>query len=258
MDRSVPLSVILIVKNEARHLAECLATVSWAKEIIVIDSGSTDDTVPIANQWATRVEVMDWPGFGRQKNRALDLATCDWVLSIDADERVTSELAVEIRNFLQSPQAHQVVACTLPRLSSYCGRPMKHSGWWPDPVARLFRRQSCRFSDDRVHERLLTKGPLHPMTQLLLHESFHSLEQVLDKVNHYSTEGALKLWERGRQATLGTALAHGAWAFLRTYFFQKGFLDGREGFLVSVSNAEGTYYRYLKLMFLNERGPHSK
>ena len=192
------------------------------------------------------------------KNRALDLATCEWVLSIDADERVTSELAVEIRTFLQSPQAHQVVACTLPRLSSYCGRPMKHSGWWPDPVARLFRRQSCRFSDDRVHERLLTKGPLHPLTHLLLHESFHSLEQVLDKVNHYSTEGALKLWEKGRKATVSTAVAHGAWAFFRTYFLQKGFLDGREGFLVSVSNAEGTYYRYLKLMFLNERNPRQK
>ncbi len=258
MNRSVPLSVILIVKNESRHLAECLAAVSWAQEIIVIDSGSTDDTVHIAKQWATRVEVMDWPGFGRQKNRALDLATCEWVLSIDADERVTPELAAEIRRFLQSPQSAQVVACTLPRLSSYCGRPMKHSGWWPDPVARLFRRQSCRFSDDRVHERLLTQGPLIALTQLLLHESFHSLEQVLDKVNHYSSEGALKLWEKGRQASVGTAIAHGAWAFFRTYLLKKGFLDGREGFLVSVSNAEGTYYRYLKLMFLNEKSNHPK
>ncbi len=253
MAQNVPLSVIVIVKNESRVLSQCLEAVSWAQEIIVLDSGSTDDTVKIANQWATRVEITDWPGFGAQKNRALDLATCDWVLSIDADEFVTPELADEIKNFLSNSIPAAVNACTLPRLSSYCGRPMKHSGWWPDPVARLFRRNACRFSNDRVHERLLTQGPLHPMRNILLHDSFHSLEQVLDKVNHYSTEGAMKLWEKGRQATLGTAITHGLWAFVRTYVFQRGFLDGREGWLLAVSNAEGTYYRYLKLMYLNER-----
>lgn len=254
MSESVSLSVIVIVKNESRVLAECLAAVSWAQEIIVLDSGSTDDTVAIARQGATRVESTDWPGFGPQKNRALDLATGDWVLSIDADERVTPELAEEIRDFLASPMALKVDACTLPRLSSYCGRPIRHSGWWPDPVARLFRRGTCRFSEDRVHERLLTQGPLHPMKQVLLHESFHTLEQVLSKVNHYSSEGALKLRDQGKKASLSTAISHGLWAFVRTYIFRLGFLDGREGWLLAVSNAEGTYYRYLKLMYLNERG----
>ena len=248
------LSVILITKNEAELVGQCLESVKWADEIIVLDSGSTDETVEICRRYTDRVVVTDWPGFGPQKNRALAMATGDWVLSIDADEEVTPALAQEIQEVLKTPRAQ---GYTLPRLSSYCGRFMRHSGWWPDPVLRLFKREAGVFTQARVHERVVVQGDVRPLDNTLLHHSFRSVEQVLHKVNHYSGEGALALQAQGRQASLATAVGHGLWSFIRTYFLKRGFLDGREGFILAVSNAEGTYYRYLKLMYLQDKASRS-
>jgi glycosyltransferase involved in cell wall biosynthesis len=246
------LSVILITRNEAANLRDCLASVVWADEIVVVDYASSDGTPTSARELGARViETTDWPGFGPQKNRALANVTGDWVLAIDADERVTPELRVEIE---QAIARGDCVAYVIPRLSSYCGRFMRHSGWWPDPVRRLFKRGRARFSEDRIHERLVVEGMVGTLSAPLLHYSFRDLEQVLAKVNHYSTESARMLQAQGRRAGLGTAISHGLWAFLRTYLFQLGFLDGREGFMLAVSNAEGSYYRYLKLMYLGESG----
>jgi len=245
-----PLSVILITHNEAANLHDCLASVAWATEIVVVDAGSTDNTAAIARELGVRVvETADWPGFGPQKNRALALANGDWVLAIDADERVTAELRAEIE---QAITKNDCDAYPIPRLSSYCGRFMRHSGWWPDPVLRLFKRNCARFSADRIHERLVVEGAVGTLSAPLLHYSFRDLDQVLAKVNHYSTESACMLQAQGRQAGLGTAIIHGLWAFIRTYLLKRGFLDGREGFILAVSNAEGTYYRYLKLMYSAE------
>ena len=244
------LSVIFITLNEAPRLRATLEAVRWADEIIVVDSGSTDGTVELAQSLGARVQVTDWPGFGAQKNRALSLATCPWVLSLDADEVLSPELQQEIQAFLSQEPACN--AATLPRLSSYCGRTIHHAGWWPDPVLRLFRRELARFSDDRVHERVLIDGPVHAMQGVLLHESYRDLSQVLHKVNQYSSEGAQNLLQRGKRGGLGSAIGHGLWAFVRTYILRRGFLDGREGFILAISNAEGTYYRYLKLMYLLE------
>ena len=246
------LSVIIITKNEAELVGRCLESVKWADEIIVVDSGSTDDTVEICRRYTDRVVVTDWPGFGPQKNRALAMATGDWVLSVDADEEVTEALAQEIQHVLQAPQAQ---GYTLPRLSSYCGRFMRHSGWWPDPVLRLFHRSAGSFTPVRVHERVVLNGAVGALTQTLMHHSFRSLDQVLHKVNHYSHESALALHAQGRRASLATAIGHGLWSFFRTYVLKRGFLDGREGFILAVSNAEGTYYRYLKLMYLQDKAP---
>jgi glycosyltransferase involved in cell wall biosynthesis len=247
------LSVVVIVKNGERTLDRCLRSVSFADEIVVLDSGSTDRTLEIARRHTEAVHVStDWPGFGIQKNRALDLATGDWVLSIDADEYLSDQLAGEIRATVAAGPGD---VYALPRLSSYCGRPMRHSGWWPDPVVRLFRRGSARFTDDLVHERLVFDGASIALTQVLHHESFADLDDVLDKVNRYSTAGARQAGQRGRRGGLGKAVVHGLWAFLRTYLLRAGFLDGREGFILAVSNAEGVYYRYLKLMYLQEKGP---
>lgn len=248
--RSQPVSVIVITKNEAIRLERTLQAVQWAQEIIVVDSGSTDGTHDIARRLATLLVETDWPGFGPQKNRALSYASCPWVLSIDADEWVSPELSLEIAQFLKNPASF--VACTLPRLSSYCGRAMHHSGWWPDPVCRFFQRGKAQFSDDRVHEKLLCSGPVHAFQALLEHESFQNLDQVLHKINLYSAEGALKMLEAGKSASLSSAIGHGLWSFFRTYVIQLGFLDGREGFILAVSNAQGTYYRYLKLMYMRE------
>jgi len=246
------LSIILITRNEAANIRACLESVAWADEIIVVDSGSSDDTVAIAREFTPHVYEHDWPGFGAQKNRALDYATNKWVFSIDADERVTPELRTAIEAVLRKDNDTRS-AYRVSRLSSYCGRFMRHSGWHPDHIVRLFRRAAARFSDDLVHERLLVKGQIGQLDGELLHYAFDNLEEVLHKVNRYSSAGAVMLQQRGRSASLGSAVLRGLWSFLRTYIFRGGFLDGREGFMLAVSNAEGTYYRYLKLMLLNEK-----
>ena len=244
------LSVVLIVKDEAARLEACLASVAWADEIIVVDSGSTDGTLEIARRFTGKVVSAEWTGFGALKNKALDLATRDWVLSLDADERVSPELQQEIRRAMQAG-SHD--GYEIPRLSYYCGRYMKHGGWWPDPVARLVRRGRGRFTEDPVHERLVVQGSLGRLESPLIHDSYDDFDQVLDKLNRYSSIAAQSMLERGKRAGLSTAVVHGAWSFIRTYFLQLGFLDGRQGFMLAVTNAEHSYYRYLKLWRMLEK-----
>jgi len=164
--------------------------------------------------------------------------------------------AVEIRVQLHAGifvgHADAVPAYAVPRRSSFCGRWMKHSGWWPDYVIRLFRRDAARFSDDQAHERLVVNGAIRKLKQPLLHEAITDLDQMLGKMNLYSTASARSLHARGRRASVWSALLHGGWAFFRTYVLRAGFLDGREGFILAVANAEGSYYRYLKLMLLGK------
>ncbi len=244
------LSVTIITKNESHNIEACLRSVAFADEVVVLDSGSTDGTVDLARSMGANVSVgSDWQGFGIQKNRALALAGSEWVLSLDADERVSPELQAEIRAALAAP-AFEVYS--FPRLSSYCGQYMHHSGWHPDRVTRLFRRNSAQFSNDLVHEKLVTRCKVGELGSVLLHESFLNFEAVLDKVNRYSSAGAQSLFEKGRSSSPGKALGHGLWAFFRTYFLRLGFLDGRMGFVLAVSNAEGTFYRYLKLWLLRQ------
>lgn len=245
------LSAILITRNEAPRLRACLESVAFADEVVVVDNGSTDGTPDLARSLGARViEVADWPGFGPQKNRALDAACGEWVLSIDADERVTPELRAAIVAAVAQP-THD--AYRINRRSSYCGQYMRHSGWWPDRVTRLFRRGTARFSDALVHESLQVSGPAGELAGELLHESYVDFEEVLDKVDRYSTAGALQLDQRGVQGSLAKALSHGAWAFVRTYLVRRGFLDGRLGFALALSNAQETYYRYLKLWLLQSK-----
>lgn len=244
------LSAIVITKNEEANIGACLASLEWADEIVVVDSGSTDRTVEIARAAGTRVvQTDDWPGFGAQKNRALDACTGDWVLSIDADERVDERLRAEIERALAAP-AFDVYE--MPRRSTYCGRFLRHGGWWPDYTRRLFRRGAARFSPARVHERLETDRPIGRLAAPLIHYSFRSMEQVLDKMNRYSSDSAAMLAAAGKAPGLARAIAHGVAAFVRTYVLRLGFLDGRHGFLLAVSNAEGSYYRYVKAMLAAE------
>ncbi len=241
------LSVIIIAKNAGTMIRRCIESVAWADEIVVVDSGSTDDTQDICRELGAKIIVTtDWPGFGAQKNRALDAACNDWVLSIDTDEWITPQLRDEIRATINSAGA--APAYTIPRSSSFCGRYMKHSGWWPDYVIRLFRRGHARFSEDLVHERLIVDGAIHKLLQPLMHETVTDLHQLVSKMNLYSTASATDLHARGRRASIWTALLHGWWAFFRTYILRAGFLDGREGLMLAIANAEGSYYRYVKLM----------
>lgn len=244
------LSVIIITKNEAGHIGRCLESVAWADEIIVFDSGSSDDTVAICRRFTDKVFETDWPGFGMQKQRALDKAQGDWVLSVDADEVVTAELRQEIERAVASARFN---GYEIPRLSDYCGRAIRHGGWWPDYVLRLFRRQAGRFTDAVVHERVTVTGEIGRLKSPLLHEAFVDLAEVLHKVDSYSTLGAEMLYRKGVRSSLSKAVMKAFWTFVRTYCIKASILDGRQGFMLAVSNAEGAYYKYLKLLELQNR-----
>src|SRR5581483_6178294 len=174
------LSAIVITRNEARNIEDCLDALAFCDERIVVDSGSSDDTVQKAKAKGARVVTHEWRGFGAQKNYALSLATCDWVLSIDADERVTQPLAAEIKAAVASAEAD---GYEMPRLSSFCGRPMRHAGWFPDRVLRLFRRGRARFSDDTVHERVICEGRVARLSEPLMHEPVLRLEDALSRMD---------------------------------------------------------------------------
>ncbi len=247
----------MITLNEARHIGDCLNSVKGlADEIIVVDSGSTDDTVSICQTMGAQVIQADWLGFGPQKNIALNAAQGEWVFSLDADERLSPELAEEIRGVLRNGTTHNCFSS--PRSSQFCGRFMKHSGWWPDRIDRFFRRSAGRFTDDIVHERVVVNGSKGQFSKPIIHIAIEDISQSLQKMNRYSTSGAQMMLEKGKSSSLLSAVLHGWWAFMRTYFFQLGFLDGKEGFVLAICNAEGTYYRYLKLWLLQRNAGTGK
>jgi glycosyltransferase involved in cell wall biosynthesis len=245
------LSVILITKDESAHIDACLASVAFADEWIVVDSRSSDDTAERARRFGARVVVSDdWPGFGAQKQRALDLASGRWVLAIDADERVSPELAESIRAVVRNEAdagEGAPLAYELSRLSHFCGRWIRHGDWYPDRVVRLFRRDQARFSPDLVHERVLVEGATGRLAGDLLHHTMPTFEDALAKLNRYSSGRAADKVAAGGRGGLAAALAHGLWAFLRSYLVRRGFLDGAAGFIVAAYVAEGTYWRYLKM-----------
>jgi glycosyltransferase involved in cell wall biosynthesis len=233
----------VITRNEAANIGDCLDSVAFADERIVVDDNSNDATADIAAQKGARVIAHAFEGFGAQKNYALSLAQSSWILSIDADERVTPPLRAEIETAMGNKGAN---GYEFPRLSSFCGRPMRHSGWYPDYVLRLFRRGHGRFTDHVVHERVICDGPVGRLREPLLHTPVVRLEDAISRMDRYSSAGAEMLVASGRPVFFFSGVLHGVWAFFRTYILQAGFLDGREGFLLAVANAQGAYYRYMK------------
>lgn len=247
------LSIVVITRNEAANLRACLQSVPFADEIVVLDNGSTDDTVGIARACGARVtEGADWPGFGPQKNRALALATCDWVLSLDADERVTAELATQIQAAIRSGDT---AAYEIPRLTRFCGTWIRHCGWTPDHVLRLFRRGQGRFSDDLVHERVIMELEGRPgrLTSPLLHESYPTSAHYWRKLETYSQAWAQQQHARGRTTSMARAGSAGVVAFLRSYLLRLGFLDGAMGFAVCTMQAQAAFGKYFALYCLNRQ-----
>ena len=243
--RRPTLGVAIIALNAQARIAQCLDAVRFADDVVVIDGGSTDETVSIAQTHGARViHAPDWPGFGRQKNRAVAALGTDWILSVDTDEVVTPELAASIRQALDAPRAD---VYALDRLSNFCGHWVRHSGWYPDWVPRLFKRDAARFSDDLVHERLVFDGRVDKLAGRLLHYSYDDFETVLRKVDAYSSAGARQRLAAGSRGGFARAVGRGLWAFLRTYLLRGGILDGQTGFMIAVFNAETVYYRFLKL-----------
>ncbi|MDZ4263218.1 MAG: glycosyltransferase family 2 protein [Pseudomonadota bacterium] len=242
------LSVVLIVRNEADNLAACLDTVSWADEIVIMDSGSDDATLDIARRYTDKVYVdTDWQGFGIQRQRAQARASGEWLLMLDADERVTPEL----RSSIEAAVAHdrRDLVYAVPRLSWVFGRFIRHSGWYPDYVSRLYARTRTGYRADRVHEKLMVgEGmQLSMLTGDLLHYTYRDMNHYLVKSAHYAAAWAQQRQEQGKRASLLQGLLHGVGCFLKMYLLRAGFLDGRQGLLLALLSAHSTFVKYADL-----------
>jgi glycosyltransferase involved in cell wall biosynthesis len=240
-----PLSVVLIAQNAAHQLEECLASASFADEIVLVDSGSTDATRQVAHKHGARVVAKDWLGFGRQKQFAVEQARHDWVLCLDADERVSPELRASIERALAAPVAP---VYRMARCNRFLGRWLRHGEGYPDWSPRLFDRHNARWSDDPVHEKVLYAVTPGTLEGDLLHDSAEDLAHYLDKQNRYTTLAAEQLYERGRNAGAFELLASPAVRFLKFYVLRLGFLDGIAGLVHIGIGCMNSYLKYAKLI----------
>lgn len=252
MSQRKSLSVVLITKNESELLAECLASVAWADEIIVLDSGSTDGTVALAESLGAKVfSHTDWPGFGKQRQKAQSYATQDYILMLDADERVTPELRLSIEQVLikvDNQAVYSLVRCNL-----FLGRFMRHSGWYPDRVNRLYANQHYHYNDDLVHESLnIGDAKIVPLQGDLLHLTCRDFFSFQQKQLHYAEQWAIQRYQAGKHYHFLSIFTHTLGAFCKTWLWRVGFLDGKQGVLLAVVNAQYTFNKYAALWALSQ------
>jgi glycosyltransferase involved in cell wall biosynthesis len=243
-----PFSVVIIAKNAATQLAACLDSASFADELLVVDSGSIDGTAELALQRGARVLQKEWLGFGRQKQYAVEAARHDWVLCLDADERVSAPLRAGILAALAAPAAE---AYAMPRCNRFMGRWLRHGEGYPDWSLRLFDRRHARWSDDPVHEKVLTDGPVARVAGDLLHDSAETLASYLDKQNRYTSMQAGALFRAGKRAGVAQLLLSPALRFVKFYFLRLGFLDGTPGLVHILIGCCNSFHKYAKLMALH-------
>jgi len=239
------VSAYIIAFNEAEKIGDAIESVLWADEIVVVDSHSSDGTPQIAERLGARVVQVDFEGFGKLRNSALEACRGDWIFSLDSDERCTPEVRDEVLSIVASPDA--LDAYRVPRRNHFMGRWIRHSGWYPNfRQPQLFRRGAMVYTLEPVHEgyRLLTDKPLGELKQAIWQFPFRNLGEVVHKANRYSTLGAAKV-EAGK-ASMPRALASAIWAFVKHYFVKRGLLDGWAGFVIALAYFEQTFYRYAK------------
>ena len=241
------LSVCIVTKNEERNIEQALQTVSFADEIIVVDSYSSDNTFNICQKYTNKIFLNTWQGCGIQKKFALEKASCDWVLILDADERLSADLQQEIQNVLETNTKYS--GFIIPFQTFYLGKAIKYGDWYNEQHLRLFKRSEGNIIANYVHFGLQVKGKIDTLHNRIFHYSFPNVESILNKINNYSTLGAIDKSHAGKTANIFTAVLHGCFTFIRGYIFKLGFLDGKYGFMLATSNAQGAYYKYIKLMF---------
>jgi glycosyltransferase involved in cell wall biosynthesis len=242
------LSVIVITKNESERIERCLASVQFADEIIVLDSGSTDNTVEIAKTYTPHVFVnTDWQGYGVQKQRALAYATKPWVLHLDADEWVNDALQ---KKLLMVIKQNKVDACRVPIRFCFYGKPLRFSSS-PTRHARFFRRSVAKFSDDIDHEKIVLpkNARIQQLKTPIFHDSYLDVSHAIQKMDKYSSYSAKIRLGENRRTKFSSSLYGAFWMFLRCYIFQRGFLDGKAGFVLAVLSAEGSFYRSIKQIY---------
>jgi len=248
-DEKLPLTVAIISLNAAAQIGPCLESVAFADEVLVVDSGSTDGTVELARSHGARIVQRDWPGFGRQKQHAVSIAKHDWVLCLDTDERVTPELERSIRAALA---VERYKAFTLARRNRFLGRWLAHGEGYPDWMVRLFHRAHASWSNDDVHEAVLTTVELGRLKGDLLHDSAEDLATYMAKQNRYSTLHAQALFRQGVRASYWRLAVSPLARFLKFYVLRRGFLDGGPGFAHIVIGCNNTFHKYLKLIELQQ------
>ena len=239
------VTVTIITLDEAAHIADAIDSAAWADEIIVVDSGSVDDTLAIARARGARTETRTWTGYVDQKNFAASLATHDWIFSLDADERIPPALAAEVRSVLSAEPARG--GYRVPRVTFHLGRWIRSTDFYPDFQTRLYDRRKARWQGRYVHESVAVDGEPGQLTNELLHYSYRDLSDHLDRINAYTTLAARQMYESGRRAHATDLLLHPPAAFLRNYVLRRGFLDGTAGLTLSMVNAYSVLLKFAKL-----------
>jgi glycosyltransferase involved in cell wall biosynthesis len=248
LPEKIPLSVAIITKDEEKRLPECLKSVSFADDIVVVvDSRSTDRTLEIAERFGCRVFIEDWKGDGPQKNSAIDKCKHEWILIVDADERIPEETAREIKQIISDPK--NADAYSFPRRNYFHGRWIKYSGWWPDRTVRLVRKSKGRFQAI-THGRWETSGILEKVDVPFDHYSFTCYSDMLTIMEIRSTDMARELFEAGKRANVFTPFFHGIAMFIKVYILKLGFLNGLDGFIFAITRAGGTFFKYAQLLEL--------
>jgi len=232
---SPPISVVIITLNEEHNIKHCLDSVSLFDEIIIVDSGSTDQTIDIAEKHGAKIIRQEWLGFGPQKQFAVNHASNDWILSVDADEILSQDL---IENIFKVTLTDQSVAYSINRRSYFLGKEVKYSGWNPDWIIRLFNKNKCHFTDDLVHERIIGFARLHKLSGLIYHNTYSSENDILEKTQKYGLLG--KASRTKNKNKYFSAL----WAFIRTFILKFGFLDGHTGLKIALMNFKTTFIKY--------------
>ena len=240
------LSVAIITKNEEERLPDCLGSVAFADDVLVVDSESTDKTVEIAKSFGARVLIEPWRGYSGQKQFAVDQCYYNWVLILDADERVPAETAMVIKQEIARKDPG-ISACSLRRKNYLHGRWIKHCGWWPDRIVRLVNRKMGGFDGRFVHESWITNGKVKELDAFLEHTSFRNYSDLVAKMENYSNLASKELFEKGSMVNALTPVSHGLWMFIKTYFLEQGLLEGFDGLVIAIMNAEGSFMKYAKL-----------
>jgi glycosyltransferase involved in cell wall biosynthesis len=246
------ISAVILTKNEAENLPRCLQSIRWVDEILVLDSESADGTVSIAKKFGAKVFQLPWEGFGKQKQKGLELTSGEWVLSVDADEVVTPELKAEVLTVLSTENG--TAGYYLKRKAYFLNRFVQHGGWYPDWVLRLFKKENGRFTPTPVHETVILDGPTGKLKSDLLHYTDPQFSHYLAKLNRYTDLSARELFAKGKKGSLFKIIANPAAKFFSQYVFRVGFLDGRAGFILAAASAFHVFSKYVKLWELSSKG----
>ena len=244
------ISATIITKNEGQNIERCLKSLQWVDEIVIVDSGSTDETVEICEKYNCKIVKSEWFGFGKTKKIAVNSATNNWIFSVDSDEEVTHELEIAIKEILKNPEYR---GYRINRKSYYLGKMINHCGWDSDYPLRLFNRENGNFNENDIHESVIVEGEVRKIESNLLHYTYPTISSHLSRINRYSDIQAKELKKKGKHYSLFIVLFFGLNKFLKMYVWKLGFLDGKEGLILCTNSAYGIYLKYLKLWELNRK-----